>query len=140
MKKFFDFTFLKFVMVGVINTIFGTVIMFLAYNFLEFSYWAASASNYILGSILSYFLNKNFTFENKEHSWSVVIKFIINIVICYLAAYGVAKPLVRMALKSASTSIRDNVAMCVGMCLFVGLNYIGQRFFAFAKGEITRET
>ena len=27
------------------------------------------------------------------------------------------------------------VVMLVGMCLFVGLNYLGQRFFAFAKKE-----
>ena len=26
---------------------------------------------------------------------------------------------------------RDNVAMLVGMVLFTGLNYLGQRFFAF---------
>ena len=29
--------------------------------------------------------------------------------------------------------MRDNVAMLVGMCLFVGLNYLSQRFFAFRE-------
>ena len=31
--------------------------------------------------------------------------------------------------------VRDNVAMLAGMCLFVGFNYLGQRFFAFRQKE-----
>ena len=31
--------------------------------------------------------------------------------------------------------IKDNVAMLVGMCLFVILNYIGQRFIVFRNTE-----
>ena len=62
MNKFFDKTFLKFIIVGVANTLFGTAVMFIAYNLLHFSYWVSSASNYVFGSILSYFLNKYFTF------------------------------------------------------------------------------
>ena len=82
-KKLFDKTLIKFAIVGVINTIFGMSIMFAFYNLLHFSYWISTASNYIFGSILSYFLNKYFTFQNKERSLKIVLKFIINIAICY---------------------------------------------------------
>ena len=58
---------------------------------------------------------------------------------CYLIAYGVAKPLVRAMLSGASVSIQENVAMLSGMCLFVVLNYLGQRFFAFKKDEDKEE-
>ena len=34
-------------------------------------------------------------------------------------------------LSGVGESLRDNIAMLTGMCLFVGLNYLGQRFFAF---------
>ena len=61
LSKFLDKTFLRFVIVGVINTIFGTAIMFVFYNVFHLSYWISSASNYFFGSILSYFLNKHFT-------------------------------------------------------------------------------
>ena len=37
------------------------------------------------------------------------------------------------AFPDASVKVQDNVAMLVGMVVFTGLNYIGQRFFAFAK-------
>lgn len=132
-KKIFDLTFWKFILVGIANTLFGTAIMFLFYNLLHFNYWISSASNYIFGSILSYFLNKNFTFQNKERSWQVVFRFVINISICYAIAYGIAKPLVRMLLSGQSVKIQDNGAMLVGMVLFVVINYLGQRLFVFKK-------
>ena len=79
LKKFFDIKFLKFIIVGIANTIFGTAVMFCAYNILNLNYWISSALNYILGSILSYFLNKYFTFQNKSKNSKTIVKFIINI-------------------------------------------------------------
>ena len=130
-KRLLDKTFLKFILVGIINTVVGTGVMFLCYNALHFSYWVSSAMNYIIGSIVSYYLNKYFTFRNQERSWKIVIKFIVNILVCYLIAYGIAKPLVTYILSGQSVVVQENSAMLVGMCLFVGLNYLGQRFFAF---------
>jgi len=133
LKKLLDRTFWKFLLVGLVNTLFGTAVMFLCYNLLHWGYWVSSAMNYILGSILSFFLNKHFTFRNREKGPGVVVRFVVNIGLCYLIAYGVARPLVRMALEGFPGTIQDNGAMLVGMCLFVGLNYLGQRFFAFRE-------
>ena len=130
-EKFVDVVFLKFIIVGVINTLFGTAVMFGCYNLLHLSYWFSSAANYVLGSILSYFLNKHFTFKNTERGWKPVLRFTVNILVCYLLAYGVAKPLAAALLSGASVTVQENVAMLVGMGLFVLLNYFGQRLFAF---------
>lgn len=123
----------KFLVVGVINTLVGTAIMFGLYNLAHCSYWVSSAANYILTSILSFFLNKYFTFESKEKSAAEVLRFAVNIAVCYLLAYGIARPLCLAALAGASAAVRDNVSMFVGMCLFTGFNYLGQRFFAFKQ-------
>lgn len=131
LNKIFDYTFWKFILVGIVNTIFGTGIMFIFYNILHFSYWISSASNYFFGSILSYILNRMFTFKNSNNTSKTVPKFIINITACYLLAYGIAKPIVKYILMGYSKSIQENIAMLVGMCLFVIINYIGQRFFVF---------
>ena len=133
LSKFVDEKLLKFLLVGVFNTLLGMAIMFGLYNLAGFSYWTSSAANYIIGSILSYILNKHFTFRNTSRSWKPVVKFILNIAVCYLLAYGIAKPLTMWALRSFSASIQDNIAMLVGLCLFTGLNYFGQRFFAFKE-------
>ena len=88
--KLIDRTLLKFVVVGVINTLFGSAVMFAMYNLLGCSYWVSSAANYVFGSILSFFLNKHFTFQNQSKGIGVVIKFTVNIIVCYLLAYGIA--------------------------------------------------
>lgn len=139
LTRFFDKTFWKFIVVGVINTLFGTGIMFLFYNVFHLSYWLSSASNYFFGSILSYFLNKFFTFQNKDNSPKTVVRFVVNISLCYLAAYGIAKPIARFVLSGASVVVQDNIAMLVGMGLFVILNYCGQRFFVFRQKHTTEE-
>ena len=138
LSKFFDRTFWKFILVGVANTLFGTGVMFVFYNVFHFSYWISSASNYIFGSILSYLLNRMFTFRSEETTTKTLPRFVINISLCYLLAYGMAKPLVSYILSDFSQNIQENIAMLVGMCLFVGLNYIGQRFFVF-KGNRNSE-
>ena len=134
-KKIFDITFWKFILVGIANTLFGTAIMFIFYNLLHFNYWISSASNYIFGSILSYFLNKHFTFKNKSKDKKVIWKFIANILICYVVAYGGARPAVHWIFADYGRKLEDNLAMLVGMCVFIGLNYIGQRFWAFKEKE-----
>lgn len=124
---------LRFIIVGIINTLVGTAIMFGLYNWAGCSYWVSSAANYILTSILSYFLNKYFTFQNKEKSVKQVVRFIINIAVCYVLAYGIAKPLTVAVLSGFGEQVQTNAAMLVGMCLFVALNYLGQRLFAFKE-------
>ncbi len=130
---FYDKTFVRFVLVGIVNTLFGTGIMFLFYNVFHLGYWVSSFSNYFFGSILSYFLNKYFTFQAKGKSWREIVLFIVNISVCYLIAYGVAKPLMLWLLSGATQVIQENIAMLMGMCLFVALNYIGQRVWVFGK-------
>lgn len=124
---------IKFLIVGVINTLFGTAIMFGLYNLAGCSYWISSAANYFFGSILSFILNKTFTFQNKDSLKNTVPRFVLNIFVCYLLAYGIAKPLTIYLLQGFSVTIQENVAMFVGMCLFTGFNYVGQRYFAFKE-------
>ena len=125
-RKIFDAQFIRFLGVGVINTAVGTATMFLLYNVFGAGYWISSASNYIVGSIVSYILNKKFTFKNQDSHKKTIIKFIVGIAVCYGIAYGIAKPLVHTLLIGQSQTVADNVAMLVGMGLFVIINYLSQ--------------
>lgn len=134
-KKWLDFTTIKFIIVGIINTVVGTSVMFILYNIFSVGYWMSSAANYIIGSIVSYFLNKYFTFQNREKSFKQIILFVINISLCYLIAYGVAKPMVAFILNQYNEKIQGNISMLVGMGLFVILNYFRQRLVVFRQSE-----
>lgn len=132
-NKLFDISILKFLLVGVLNTLVGSGVMFLLYNLAGCPYWPSVCANYICGGILSYFLNKYFTFQRKERSWGEVGRFILTVAVCMLIAYGVAKPAVRWALSGLDGKVQENMAMLVGMGLYTVLNYFGQRFFAFKR-------
>ena len=88
-----DNTLFKFLIVGVFNTLVGCGTMFLLYNLAHCSYWVSSAANYIVGGIVSFFLNKYYTFGNKKWEWAQVWKFVLNVTVCYLLGYGLAKPI-----------------------------------------------
>ena len=126
---------LTFLVVGVVNTLFGTAIMLVLYNVFGCSYWVSSFCDYFFGSILSYFLNKHFTFHYQGTDWRSIVKFALNIIVCYLIAYSLALPLTRAALESMhwSKTVVENVAMIVGTGLFMVINYLGQKFFAFKR-------
>lgn len=101
--------FIKFGMVGILNTIVGTAVMFFAYNVLHFGYWLSSALNYIIGSILSYILNKRFTFESKKKSKKEIVRFVVNISVCYLLAYRAAEPFAGKMLSMFGLKIEKNI-------------------------------
>lgn len=134
--KVFDRTqILKFLLVGVVNTIVGAGIMFALYNLAHCSYWFSSAMNYVACGIVSFVLNKHFTFQNDEKSVFQFLLFAFVTFVCYLIAYIGAKKLVRLALASLEETTRDNIALACGMCLYTALNFFGQKFIVFAENR-----
>ena len=130
MKKLFDPSMWKFLLVGVANTLLSMVLMFL----LEFmGYWPSTAIAYVAGAVLSFFLNRSFTFKSKAAFWPSVLRFAVNVAVCYLIAYSIAQPLVTWVLARTTLSLiwQERVAKLFGMGLYTVINYFGQRFFAF---------
>lgn len=138
-KLFYDKSFVRFVLVGIVNTIVGLTVMFSCYNILHLGYWLSSALDYVLASIVSYFLNKHFTFGYHEKGWWSLARFVLNIAVCYFIAFSLARPMVRFCLShigwEMEVSLLENISMLIGSGLFVVINYLGQRFFAFKQSE-----
>ena len=124
---------LRFLLIGLCNTAVGMGTMLMLYNIAGLSYWISSAGNYIVGSILSYALNKRFTFRSEESPKRAVPRFVLHILLCYLLAYGLAKQLALCLLAGSSLVLQDNVAMIVGSGVFMALNYLGQKRFVFPE-------
>ena len=134
-KKLFQAEGLRFALVGVANTIIGTATMLFAYNVLGFGYWISSILNYVVGSIFSYFANKYFTFQSHKKSWKEIVRFVANIIVCYIIAYSVAQPLIRLFLGKLqlSVSLFEQISMLTGTAIFIIINFCGQKFFVFKK-------
>lgn len=132
-KLYIDKIFFKFVIVGIINTIVGSFIMFGCYNILGFSYWTSSIANLFLTSILSYFFNSRCTFNNNEKGIKSIFKFTVNICVCYIFSYILSRQIINLLLIGVDIQIRDNISMFMGMILFIISNYLGQRLIVFKQ-------
>jgi putative flippase GtrA len=130
-----DKTLFKFIIAGVINTIVGRALIFILYNIVGMGYWLSSGISYILTMVQSFFLSKYFTFAVKKWSLFMIAAFVMNILSCYGIAYGIAKPMMNYILRNNSQKVRENIAPLAGMCLFTGINYLGQRFVVFKSNK-----
>lgn len=127
---------IHFGMVGVINTLMGWVIMAVLYNLIHMNYWLSSGISYFIGSVFSYHANWKLTFKVENRDKWLPWRFAVNIIVCYLIAFSVAQPVVTKILSSGqgvSKALIDNIAMILGMCLFIVMNFFGQKFFVFRK-------
>ena len=126
---------IHFGMVGVINTLMGWGLMSVLYNLIHMNYWLSSGISYFIGSVFSYQANSRVTFKVENRDKGLPWRFAINIIVCYLAAFSAAQPLVKYVLSSQPLIIVDNVAMVVGMGLFIVMNFFGQKLFVFRRTE-----
>lgn len=140
--RLFDRSLWIFLLIGVGNTLLSFVIMQGMYALGWGGYWLSSAFAFALTSVLSFFLNKRFSFRNRDSVKHTAWRFALVIGVCYLLAYSAAQPatawlLDRLLSPGALKVSNDQIALFVGQVLFTGLNYLGQRFFAFAGDKGT---
>ena len=132
MKRLFDVSMLKFLLVGVGNTLLSAVLMFALEGL---GYWPSTAIAYVAGAVLSFFLNRRFTFHSEETLGRSAVKFALNVAVCYVLGYGLARGLMGILAPWSPLSPLwwERLSKLVGMGLYTVLNYFGQRFFAFRK-------
>lgn len=147
MKKVFDRTLLLYVLIGVTNFIVCTAIMFFLYNFAGWSKDTAPIVNYGLGSLIWYVSCLKIVFPGHKSSVGLVVRFCIEVVVCYLLAYyvfagiltsyaissGTVVRLLGLSRNADPQTVRDNCYMAVGAFAYSILNYIGQRYFVFRE-------
>lgn len=140
---------IHFGMVGVINTLMGWGIMALLYNLIHMNYWLSSGISYFIGSVFSYHANAKLTFKVEERDRWLPWRFAINIIVCYLVSFSVAKPLVAGLIEltglakggGLSQALFENIAMIFGMGIFIVMNFFGQKLFVFKtrkRGQIEK--
>lgn len=131
-NKIIDKNFIVFLLVGVVNTLLSAVLMFLLE---DLGYWPSTAIAYIAGAVVSFFLNRYVTFKSEEDFFKSLVKFAINVALCYIIAYSLAQPIAGFILGYTPISQiwQERIIKLFGMGLYTLINYFGQRFFAFNK-------
>lgn len=135
-------TFIKFLLVGVVNTLVGLGLMLLLLNAIGFTYWWSTFIGNTVGAIVSYSLNRSYTFRSDVVWWRGLLPFAIVILACYVIAYGLGMTIVEWILPlivpQVSHTWIDNLAVVAGMGMYTILNFIGQRWFVFGDRKDNR--
>jgi len=132
--KFIHSSVFRFLLVGVGNTLLSIAVELGLYNLGGVNPVFSSAVGYIVGAVMSFFLNRRFTFHSEEELGRSAVKFAINVALLWALTHPLLQPWLAGRLQSVFVERwTNNVALVVCMGLYTVLNYFGQRFFAFRR-------
>lgn len=143
LRRMLDRALLYYVIVGVLNFSFCTALMFVLYNVFHVSEHIAQIVNYSLGSLIWYLSCRYLIFPGHRSDLRQLLRFLLEVLVCYLLSYYVIAPLVGRVLLQweqvlnffsfgGEAKISGNCEMTVGLIAYAVLNYFGQRYFVFS--------
>ncbi len=140
---FWDKSLLLFLIIGGLNTIIsvtGSQLLLGPFSTLwgvDTAYWASTSLMFVLCSIPSFYFNRKYSFESKAPLLPAAVRFGVVIAVCYVLGFGFSSYVTPLAVSLFGglfdAQIVGRIAMLVGQVIFTGLNYLGQRLWAFKK-------
>lgn len=134
LTAFVDRTFLRFLLVGVFNTIVGLSSIAFFLNVAGAGYWASTFLGNTIGAVVSYFLNKRFTFRSNTSIRGSLWKFFLITFLCYGISYGaglVGGWLLAAIFPGVTAKLAENLSALFGTGLYTITNYLGHKYFTF---------
>ncbi|AEH46443.1 GtrA family protein [Parageobacillus thermoglucosidasius] len=128
--------FLRFLLVSIIHTAAGLSIMHLLYRLPHVPYWQATLAGIAASAVISYILNRTFTFQSNVSIIKSTFRFIAVMIVCYYCSYRLSTQLTDWAALTAgiiSPRLANNAAILLGAGFYTILNYIGQKQFVFFR-------
>ena len=123
--------FVKFSIVGVLNTSIHYCSFYLLFHYLGVYYLLASAIGYTLGLINSFLLNKSWTFRVKQiQNSTAFMKFLAVNMVAFLTN------LIALSLLTESYSIYPELAQVWAIALSLFVNFLGNKFWVFSEGKV----
>ena len=140
-----DRTLVLYLILGILNFILCTALMFLLFNKWNYSEHFAPVVNYGLGSLIWYLSCRFVLFRDHKTSVKQLLRFVLEVLVCYLISYYLIAPLLsKLLLLSTSVQhffagfggvdkLEGNCEMSIGALVYALLNYFGQRYYVFSS-------
>ncbi len=123
----FDQTFLRFVLVGLVNTAIGYSIIIILFHLIGLSYSLSYFLSYVVGVIISFFLNRQFVFFSENDKLTEFFRFLIAFGVSYGVSYVALYILVEYHL------LGENIAFFAGMVVYSTLFYLLNKHITFKQ-------
>jgi putative flippase GtrA len=124
---------LKFIMVGIINTIVGFSIFYLSLEVFHFNYLVSLIISHIIGVINSYLWNKSWTFNIHYHSFSMVFKFGLT----YLLTFIINSVLLVLLVEVFNQN--PVISQLFSMVITTAISFVGQKYWSFKVKKMESE-
>ena len=128
--------FIKYCLVGIVNTTVGCLTAFIALNILHFNYYVSTTLSYITGVSCSFILNKKYTFKDNDENvfWQFAKMNITFIPIYVLSYWFLGNNLTYWFFRHFPETV-DDVAVCISIIINLVLAFTAVRAFVFTKKE-----
>ncbi|MBZ6444044.1 GtrA family protein [Paenibacillus polymyxa] len=123
---------IRYLIVGIVNTLVGLTSVLLLFNLLNFNYWVSSFVGNVFGILVSFFLNKKYTFKSQNKIVSALFKFILVSLFCYIISYSIGYVI---SLKNiiGNWTLASNLSILFSSGLYTILGYLGHKKITFAS-------
>lgn len=119
-------TIVRFASVGILNTLLTIAIIFTLKKSFGMPDAAANFSGYSAGILLSFMLNRKWTFAHRADARIAFAKFLIVFAVAYTVNVTAVLLLIRIGVNSYLSHL-------CGMPIYTAIFYVGSRYFAFAS-------
>ncbi len=140
--------FIRFVIVGVINTLVSLIVIFLCKSVWGINEWVSNLLGYVAGFINSFIWNKLFVFQSHASTLREGVKFLMGFVLCYGIQFVATWVLFNYTwlhdmefVIMSQTFSGYAVATLLGMCVYTIANFVYNRAVTFKtthKGGIAK--
>jgi glycosyltransferase involved in cell wall biosynthesis/putative flippase GtrA len=116
---------IKYLLVGVANTLVGLGTIYLAMYFLRLEIVQANALGYSVGILLSFALNKAWTFSSNDHIIYSFLRYLVVLAVAYIAN------LATVLFSNSHFGLNPYIAQALGIIPYTAIGFLGSRYFAF---------
>ncbi|GAA4337537.1 hypothetical protein GCM10023165_15620 [Variovorax defluvii] len=124
---------IRYAFVGVLNTGLGYAVIFLCMGVLDWSPVASNIAGYAVGFVVSFTLNRSFTFRSKGPARRELRRFLLIFALAYLANLAV------LVLCVHAMGLDGGWAQVIAGFGYFGLSFALSKYYVFAEGAGHRD-
>lgn len=124
-------TIFRFLLIGIVNTCVGISAILTLLNVVGLSYWLSTLIGNCIGAIISYVLNKRFTFKSTVKNRKGIPIFGLVIIVSYLFSYQLGYEIIEKSRFLDFGIYKEEISVLLATFMYAVLNYLGQRYLTF---------
>jgi len=121
--------FSRFLLVGVANTALGYAVIFACMYLVGLSPELSNVAGYVVGLLVSYFLNRHFTFRSAQRRSTEFVRFALVFLTAYSANLAVLIVLVR------ALAVHAGLSQVIAGIIYIGTAYLLNKRYVFRSSE-----